>query len=99
MIAHVSPATHAYNETLQVLQLASRIQRLRTRRKTSSKVLVSLTATVLTTTQPLHLCSASSLHSLVLCCHSYSAAHLYQRRYVYLIVPFDMSHSSLQSGP
>jgi len=35
MVAHVSPATHAYNETLQVLQLASRIQRLRTRRKTS----------------------------------------------------------------
>jgi len=35
MIAHVSPATHAYNETLQVLQLASRLQRLRTRRKTS----------------------------------------------------------------
>jgi len=35
MIAHVSAATHAYNETLQVLQLASRIHRLRTRRKTS----------------------------------------------------------------
>ena len=35
MIAHVSAATHSYNETLQVLQLASRVQRLRTRRKAS----------------------------------------------------------------
>jgi len=41
MIAHVSPATHAYNETLQVLQLASRLQRLRTRRK-ASKVIFSM---------------------------------------------------------
>ncbi|KAK2163260.1 hypothetical protein LSH36_83g06061 [Paralvinella palmiformis] len=38
MIAHVSPAVHAYNETLQVIQLAARIHRMkrRSRNKWSS---------------------------------------------------------------
>ena len=36
MIAHVSSAVHAYNETLQVIQLASKIHR--TRRRTFKKV-------------------------------------------------------------
>lgn len=34
MIAHVSASEHAYNETLQVVQLAAKLFRLRVRRKT-----------------------------------------------------------------
>jgi len=34
MIAHVSASDHSYNETLQVVQLAAKLFRLRVRRKT-----------------------------------------------------------------
>jgi len=34
MIAHVSSSDHCYNETLQVVQLAAKLFRLRIRRKT-----------------------------------------------------------------
>ncbi len=41
MIAHVSPSVQAYNETLQVIQLASRIHRMK-RRKASKVSSLSL---------------------------------------------------------
>jgi len=52
MIAHVSSHEHSYNETLQVVQLAAKLFRLRVRRKT--KVSVSLVSTDL---------SSSDVHS------------------------------------
>lgn len=47
MIAHVSPAVQAYNETLQVIQLAARIHRMK-RRRTNKVYIVQLTFSSIT---------------------------------------------------